>query len=1056
MKRPPLHRRRLSVETLEDRRVFAGISFSNASSAAGVAGADGNYFNIAWVDYNSDGWQDLYLGPHGEISLQLTGSGEQQNNPTPKLFRNNQNGTFTEVFASVFPDYLPGDRHGTLWIDVDNDNDLDFFQAIGAIKGMARDTDIYTQRLYVQEDGQLQLAPDSSGLNNVLARGREIEAFDANADGMLDFFFSNTLRPDRLAPSGLFLSSAQGYRRVNSSPAFDLTETEILVSQANDVTGDGRADLVSLLADGRLQINTFRQEPGKFIPATPLNLLPASPSQGFIRDFAVADFTGDGWNDIVVVRNDTGGQRLELLAFDKATGKFVDRSGAAGIAGIQRGTSVTHGDYDNDQDVDIFLSVENGTVDNKDLVLTNNGQGVFTSTPMETAVGKVFIDHGLGRKAITADYNNDGFLDVYLNSSSATGSAPLLHRNAGNANHWIEIDLEGVVSSREAIGAKVEVIAGGVKQVDFQTTGKHHFAQDSQRLHFGLGANTTIDSIRVTWPSGLVTERTNVEVDKILKLYETSNSEPLTARPIPLQLNAGNLQVTLDDNHPEGYFQFTIERPGNLQLLPVPEGTLLSLTAADATTVVAATPNSQGENAGLNVNLTAGKYYLHFERTNSTVTASYELEPQWLETDTAGPLVDQIILDVAQHPRELTVRSIVSDVLRGNSRVTAAKFWIDQLTNVATTGYTMTPEIGATFDSSLELVSGRIPQVVYDALSVGEHTIYVRAKDEGERWGVSRAFKFFKQTSTAPQFSNVPARVNEVVGAATRLFWQASVTDADTAQFPGAELTIHLNTVFKGESLSLAYDNSLKVSDRLNYGEVITFQGREIASVTGGTVEWLPGGARLLFPLRIQFNGRATVSDVTAVLRRVVYNNTGTIRPLPDRLVEAYFHDGKGGRAAAALQLRSSLFTQIPYIQLQGSATYNASGPPISIGTFASYRDSNATSLAGSQLLVTMLANAESNDRLTIATGTGFEVVQNQLLYQGNVIANIFGGRPDSALKINFTAAASTDLVKPLLLSLRFSSSGITSSLARRLQVQFTDSNALVSNLVQIDVAVQL
>jgi hypothetical protein len=91
---------------------------------------------------------------------------------------------------------------------------------------------------------------------------------------------------------------------------------------------------------------------------------------------------------------------------------------------------------------------------------------------------------------------------------------------ANNGNHWLEIDLEGTKSNRDGIGARVEVIAGGVRQVRIQDGGMHHRGQNHSRLHFGLGRNAEAERVIIRWPSGATQELKSLPANRILPIKE--------------------------------------------------------------------------------------------------------------------------------------------------------------------------------------------------------------------------------------------------------------------------------------------------------------------------------------------------------------------------------------------------------------------------------------------------------------------------------------------------------------------------------------------------------
>jgi hypothetical protein len=148
-----------------------------------------------------------------------------------------------------------------------------------------------------------------------------------------------------------------------------------------------------------------------------------------------------------------------------------------------------------------------------------------------------------------ADYDNDGFRDLYVIKGGETGylSGPhKLYRNQGNANHWLELNLVGTESNRQGIGAKVQLSSGGVTQVRQKNGGTHYLCQNSSILHFGLGTATQADTITITWPSGLEQVLNEVEADQILSVEEGIDPEP-TATPTITPTITATVTVTITE-----------------------------------------------------------------------------------------------------------------------------------------------------------------------------------------------------------------------------------------------------------------------------------------------------------------------------------------------------------------------------------------------------------------------------------------------------------------------------------------------------------------------------
>jgi hypothetical protein len=227
-----------------------------------------------------------------------------------------------------------------------------------------------------------------------------------------------------------------------------------------------------------------------------------------------------------------------LLRFDAGSGRYVDRTTGSGLEAPVLGQSAVAGDFDNDMDVDILVSGPYTSFHDANLLYQNRGDGTFTSVPGAggaegRAVGPHTIEYGLAARLAVADYDRDGFLDVFSGPTNAEtptrtflGEPPQLFRNLGNGNHWLEIDLEGTRSNRDGIGARVLVTSGGVTQLREQGGGMHHFAQNHTRLHVGLGANRRVQRLEVRWPSGVTQILTDVAADQVLRVVEPAVPEP--------------------------------------------------------------------------------------------------------------------------------------------------------------------------------------------------------------------------------------------------------------------------------------------------------------------------------------------------------------------------------------------------------------------------------------------------------------------------------------------------------------------------------------------------
>ncbi len=208
--------------------------------------------------------------------------------------------------------------------------------------------------------------------------------------------------------------------------------------------------------------------------------------------------------------------------------KLVDQTDGSGIDSIMTaGVNTVAGDFDNDMDLDLYIVNTNVAGNEPNVLYENQGNGTFE--PVENLGDAEGSSLGIGDTVSTADYNNDGFLDLLITNGDfphlLNKTAPYqLLANQGNNHHWLEIDLEGIVSNRDGIGAKVYVTAGGITQLRQQTGGMHDEVQNDSRLHFGLAENTTIEEVRVEWSSGIIQVVEDVTADQILNLIEPEDN----------------------------------------------------------------------------------------------------------------------------------------------------------------------------------------------------------------------------------------------------------------------------------------------------------------------------------------------------------------------------------------------------------------------------------------------------------------------------------------------------------------------------------------------------
>jgi hypothetical protein len=194
---------------------------------------------------------------------------------------------------------------------------------------------------------------------------------------------------------------------------------------------------------------------------------------------------------------------------------------------LQSGFGAGFYDFDNDGWLDIFVANghvidnihlyrEDVTYAERKLFFLNQGNGSFAEVAAKW--GKALMVPEVSRGAAFGDYDNDGDVDVFVTNNGSR--ATLLRNDGGNRNHWITIKAVGTKSNRNGIGARINLSAGGVRQMkEVKNSGSYCSAGDL-RVHFGLGKAAKVDSLEIRWPSGIVQKLANIKANQFLTVRE--------------------------------------------------------------------------------------------------------------------------------------------------------------------------------------------------------------------------------------------------------------------------------------------------------------------------------------------------------------------------------------------------------------------------------------------------------------------------------------------------------------------------------------------------------
>ncbi len=500
-----------------------------------------NGSGVAFLDYDRDGFVDLFV----VNGTRFDAGGDA---PTSRLYRNNRNGTFTDVTRAAGLTYS-GWGQAACAGDYDNDGYEDLFV-----------TYYGKNRLYHNDrDGTFTEVAAQAGLAGAEARWNTGCAFvDYDRDGKLDLFLANYVDlgldlnrvpppgsgeycyykgvPIACGPRGLKAAVNYLYRNNGDGTFADVSEaagirrTEghyALGVLTLDYDNDGWPDIY-VACDSAPSILYHNNRDGTFrddgMPAAAAYNEDGEAQAGM--GVAAADYDHDGFLDIVKTNFSDDSPNLYQ---NNGRGIFVDRVFQSGLGRLRSflGWGVVFLDLDNDGWSDIFVvnghlspEIETAKSDShyrqRKLFYRNLGDGRFEDLSL-TAGPDLAAPHS-SRGAAAADIRNDGRIAIAVNEMSERPSLLLAEPPA--SNHWLGIRLVGTRSNRDGIGARVEMSAGRLQLMDEVRSGGSYNSQNDLRLHFGLGPNASVDRITVRWPSGTVERLENVPADRHIIIEE--------------------------------------------------------------------------------------------------------------------------------------------------------------------------------------------------------------------------------------------------------------------------------------------------------------------------------------------------------------------------------------------------------------------------------------------------------------------------------------------------------------------------------------------------------
>ena len=529
---------------LVDITTAAGIDFRHNSGAyGGKLLPESLGAGCAFLDYDGDGWQDILL-VNG-----MDWPGHTRQRSTLRLYRNNGNGTFSDVTRRAGLDielYGMGVAVG----DWNNDGFPDLLVTCVGQNRLFRNTG----------KGTFVDATRSSGLAGRSGFSTSALWFDFDRDGWLDLFVCNYVKWS--AEQDVFCSldgkqksfcTPEAYRgdtcwlfRNRGNGTFeDVTATSGIFDSSSKSLGvamldhdqDGWPDL--FVANDTQPNKLYRNQRNGTFKDVAVEAGVAFSVDGKARagmGVDAADFDQSGRTGLAVTNFDN-----EMIGLYRSMGRglYQDVAMRAGVGAPSRNTlgfGCVFADMDLDGSLD--LVVTNGHIDDTVRNIRGNvgyaqppqlflNQGGGTFRDVAPAVGSEFAQPRVGRGLAYGDFDRDGDLDLLVTTNN--GPARLFRNDQLAGHRSIRLRLVGTKSNRDAIGATVQVFHDGVSQTRVVKSGSSYLSQSELPVTFGLGRRDRVDRMVVTWPSGRTDEFKNVMAGK---RYECVEGQGLEERPL--------------------------------------------------------------------------------------------------------------------------------------------------------------------------------------------------------------------------------------------------------------------------------------------------------------------------------------------------------------------------------------------------------------------------------------------------------------------------------------------------------------------------------------------
>ncbi|PHR72827.1 MAG: hypothetical protein COA67_03765 [Lutibacter sp.] len=506
----------------------AQISFTESAISLGVVvnygtipGGFGG--GISFCDFNGDGWDDLTFSTATSA---------------PVKFYKNNSGTFTEVTLGGVT--VPSrETRQIIWVDYDNDGDKDLFVS----------TLDDSNKLY-QNNGNFSFTDvtAAAGFDTAVRFTLGCSWGDYNNDGYLDAFL--TFRdPAESNPNKLYKNNGDGtFSDVSTSVGIGSGSHLSFCSAFFDYDNDGWQDIyIANDKSDNKNIMYHNNGDGTFTDTS----VSTNTDLGIdAMSTTICDYDNDGYLDIYVTNTIDGNVFLK----NNGNGTFSDIASANGTLMETFAWGAVFLDADNDMDSDLYVSgMLTTTAPLPSAFYENDGSGTFS---IPTSAGFQNDDAVSFSNAI-GDIDNDGYPDISVLNFAPRNN--FLFKNNNSTNNYLKVKLQGTTSNRDGVGSWIQAYNNGVPQNRYTLAGEGYTAQNSNYEFFGLGSETVVDMLKVTWLSGTVDVLYNVAVNQSLTIVEGSSlavdqfdfSNLIRAYPNPskngvFKLNSSQLDINKD------------------------------------------------------------------------------------------------------------------------------------------------------------------------------------------------------------------------------------------------------------------------------------------------------------------------------------------------------------------------------------------------------------------------------------------------------------------------------------------------------------------------------